>query len=129
MVQRMTISERVISCAFEVSNNLGAGFLESVYENALCLELAHQGIAFEQQKAVNVHYRENIVGSYIADLLVENKLLVELKAVSQFSKQHDAQLMNYLRATGIRVGLLLNFGTPRLGIRRLVWQYNESERI
>ena len=129
MVQGVTISEKVISCAFEVSNKLGAGFLESVYENALCLELAHKGIEFEQQKAINVHYRENVVGNYIADLLVENKLLIELKAVSQFSTQHEAQLMNYLRATDISVGLLLNFGTPRLGIRRIVWQYNETERI
>ena len=129
MLQGITISEKVISCAFEVSNKLGAGFLESVYENALCLELTHQGIEFEQQKAVNVHYRESVVGNYIADLLIENKLLIELKAVSQFSKQHEAQLMNYLRATGINVGLLLNFGTLRLGIRRLVWQYNETERI
>ena len=129
MVQEMTISEKDINCAFEVSNKLGAGFLESVYENALCLELTHQGIKFEQQKAVNVHYRESVVGNYIADLLVENKLLIELKAVSQFTKQHEAQLMNYLRATDISVGLLLNFGTPRLGIRRIVWQYNETERI
>jgi len=129
MVQEMTISEKVINCAFEVSNKLGAGFLESVYENALCLELTHQGIKFEQQKAVNVHYRESVVGNYIADLLVENKLLIELKAASQFTKQHEAQLMNYLRATDISVGLLLNFGTSRLGIRRIVWQYNETERI
>jgi len=128
-VQGATISEKVISCAFEVSNKLGAGFLESVYENALCLEMTHQGIEFEQQKAISVRYRNAVVGHYIADLLVENKLLIELKAVSQFSKQHDAQLMNYLRATGIRVGLLLNFGTPRLGIRRIVWLYNETERI
>ncbi len=129
MAQGMTISEKVINCAFEVSNKLGAGFLETVYENALCLELAYQGIKYEQQKAINVHYRESIVGNYIADLLVENKLLIELKAVAQFNKHHEAQLMNYLRATDISVGLLLNFGTPRLGIRRIVWQYNETERI
>ena len=103
-VQGMTISEKVIGCAIEVSNKLGAGFLESVQENVLCQELTHQGVEFEQQKAVNVHYRESVVGKYIVDLLVESKLLIELKTVSQFSKQHDAQLMNYLRATGISVG-------------------------
>ena len=129
MMQEATISEKVISCAFEVSNKLGSGFLESVYENALCLELAQNGIEFEQQKTVNVHYRKKVVGNYTTDLLIENKLLIELKAVSQFSKQHEAQLMNYLKATNIKVGLLLNFGTPRLGIRRIVWQYNETERI
>jgi len=128
-MQEATISEKVISCAFEVSNKLGSGFLESVYENALCLELAQNGIEFEQQKTVNVHYRKKVVGNYTTDLLIENKLLIELKAVSQFSKQHEAQLMNYLKATNIKVGLLLNFGTPRLGIRRIVWQYNETERI
>ena len=123
------LSERVIGCAFEVSSRLGAGFLETVYENALCVELKRCGIQFEQQKSVDVIYRENIVGLYVTDLLVEKKLLIELKALAQFTRQHDAQVMNYLKATGMKVGLLLNFGTPKLGIRRIVWQYNETERI
>ena len=129
MSQQQTISERVIGCAYEVSNSLGAGFLEAVYENALCLELEVRGIAFEKQKPVSVSYREQTVGHYVADLVVENRLLVELKALPGVTRQHEAQLMNYLRATGIRVGLLLNFGTPKLGIRRIVWQYRETERI
>ena len=129
MSKEKTISERVISCAFEVSNALGSGFLESVYENALALELASKGLAFEQQKQIKVVYRGKVVGNYVADLVVEDGLLVELKALSGFSKTHEAQLMNYLKATGINVGLLLNFGTPRLGVRRLVWQYKETERI
>ncbi len=124
-----TISERVIACAFEVSNRLGSGFLESVYENALCVELQRTGILFEQQKPVNVSYRQEIVGFYVVDILIEGCLLVELKALNQLSRQHDAQVMNYLRATGMKVGLLLNFGTPKLGIRRIVWQYKETERI
>jgi len=124
-----TISERVISCAFEVSNRLGVGFLEAVYENALCVELERQGIQFEQQMPVDVVYRDIIVGFYVVDLLIEKKLLVELKALTQLNRQHDAQVMNYLKATGVKVGLLLNFGTSKLGIRRIVWQYKETERI
>ncbi len=124
-----TLSERVIGCAFEVSSTLGVGFLEAVYENALCVELKRNGIQYEQQKPVDVIYRENVVGFYVTDLIVEDKLLVEIKALSQFSRQHDAQVMNYLKATGMKVGLLLNFGTSKLGIRRIVWQYNEIERI
>lgn len=84
MEQKGVISERVINCAFSVSNKLGAGFLESVYENALCLEFQHQGIVFEKQKSVDVHYRDCVVGSYIVDLLVESRLLIELKAVYSF---------------------------------------------
>ena len=129
MEQGKTLSEKVIKCAFEVSNVLGVGFLEAVYENALCFELKNQGICFERQKPVEVSYRDRIVGNYVTDLLIENKLLIELKALSQITNQHEAQVMNYLKATGLKVGLLLNFGTPRLGIRRLVWQYKETERI
>ena len=124
-----TLSERVISCAFEVSNRLGAGFLETVYENALCIELERQGIVFEQQSPVEVFYRGVTVGLYVTDLLIEKKLLIELKALTQLNRQHEAQVMNYLKATGKTVALLLNFGTPKLGIRRIVWQYNETERI
>ncbi len=124
-----SISRRVIQCAFEVSNRLGAGFLEAVYEKALCIELKRRNIAFEQQKTVDVLYRNECVGTYVTDLLIENKLLVELKAVNQLTCQHDAQVMNYLKATGLHVALLLNFGKTKLGIRRLVWQYDETERI
>jgi len=123
------LSERVIACGFEVSNRLGAGFLEAVYENALCVELRREGIYFEQQKPVNVIYREVVVGFYVVDLVVENQLIIELKALSQLNRQHEAQVMNYLKATGISVALLLNFGTPKLGIRRIVRQYKETERI
>ncbi len=124
-----TVSREVISCAFEVSNQLGAGFLESVYENALCVELQNHGIAFERQKHIEVLYKGHQIGRYVADLIVESSLLVELKALSGFSRQHEAQVMNYLRATGIRVALLLNFGTPKVGVRRIVWQYEETEKI
>ena len=112
-----------------MSNTLGAGYLEAVYENALSVELQAAGIDFERQKPVKVHYRDHLVGNYVADLVVEGKLLLELKALGRLSSQHEAQVMNYLKATGIKVGLLLNFGTPKLGIRRIVWQYQEIERI
>ena len=129
MEQGKSISERVIVCAFEVSNRLGTGFLESVYENALCVELENQGIKFQQQQPLKVIYRERVVGKFVTDLVVENKLLLELKAIPKLADCHKAQVMNYLRATGLSVGLLLNFGSPKLGIRRIVWQYNESEVI
>jgi GxxExxY protein len=124
-----SVSKRVIGCGIEVSNNLGSGFLESVYENALSIELKRQGLRFERQKQLNVAYKGEVVGNYVADLIVEEKLLVELKALSNFTGEHEAQVMNYLRATGLEVGLLLNFGTPRLGIRRIVWQHDDAISI
>ncbi|MCG8487298.1 MAG: GxxExxY protein [Chromatiales bacterium] len=123
--QGEAISKQVIGCGFEVSNVLGAGFFELVYENALCQELDRIGLAFERQKNLHVRYKGQVVGHYIADIVVENKLLVELKALSQLTREHHAQVMNYLRATGLSVGLLLNFGTPRLGVRRVVWQHDD----
>ncbi len=107
-------------CAFTVANTLGAGFLESVYENALCIEMTEQGIAFERQAALQFVYKDRIVGNFVATLVVEGALLVELKALRQLTTDHDAQVMNYLRACGLGVGLLLNFGAPRLEIRRVV---------
>jgi len=124
-----TISQRVIRCAFNVSNTLGAGFLEKVYENALCVELRKDGLKFQSQRPVTVKYKGFQVGEYIADIIVEDKLLLELKALSTLCSSHDAQVMNYLKATNLSVGLLLNFGRPKLGIKRIVWQHNESEKI
>ena len=124
-----TISQRVIRCAFNVSNTLGAGFLEKVYENALCVEFEQKGIRFQAQKPIVVQYNGVRVGEYIADIVVEDRLLLELKALSTFSSSHDAQVINYLKATNLSVGLLLNFGRPKLGIKRIVWQHNETEKI
>ncbi|HEY4174891.1 MAG TPA: GxxExxY protein [Rhodopila sp.] len=114
------VSQRVIGCAFVVLNTLGVGFLEKVYENALVLELRGAGLAVEQQHGVSVHYHGVVVGSYTADLLVENAVLVELKVVSALDGVHQAQCMNYLMATRLRLCLLLNFGNRRLEIKRLV---------
>ncbi|UCB55400.1 MAG: GxxExxY protein [Thiotrichales bacterium] len=121
------LSQRVIGCAFEVSNTLGAGFVEKVYEKALCVELRKTGLGYKCQKPVPVKYKGILVGQYIADIVVEDKLLLELKALSTLCREHEAQLMNYLKATGLSVGLLLNFGRPKLGIKRMIWNHNEPK--
>ena len=114
------LSERIIGCAFAVANGLGSGFLEKVYENALAHELRKAGLTVAQQQGVSVTYDDVIVGEYAADLLVEAAVVVELKAVRALDDVHQAQCMNYLRATGMRLCLLLNFGRPRVEIRRIV---------
>ena len=120
------LSQRVIGCAYEVSNTLGAGFFENVYEKALCVELNNNGLQFQRQKPVLVKYKGSHVGEYIADIIVQNELLLELKAVTDLCREHEAQLLNYLKATGLSTGLLLNFGKPRLGIKRMIWNHDES---
>ena len=129
MVISKRLSERVLKCAQNVSHGLGAGFLEKVYENALCIELTQAGIPFQRQQQFAISYKGKNVGNYIADIVVEDRLLIELKALSGFNKEHDAQVMNYLKATGLTVGLLLNFGVARLGIRRIVWNYDDNTNI
>ena len=123
------LTERVIGCAQNVSRELGAGFLEAVYENALALEFKLGGIEFCRQYELDVCYRNTIVGQYRSDFVIENRLIIELKALSVLNSKHESQVMNYLRASGLTVGLLINFGTPRLGIRRVVWNYNDKENI
>jgi GxxExxY protein len=118
------LSEQVIGCAFEVSNALGSGFLEKVYENALASEIRETtDLRVEQQHPMAVSYKGRVVGEFVADLLVEDRLLVELKAVSALDKIHRAQCVNYLRATGLRLCLLLNFGLPRVEIARVVYRF------
>ena len=114
------ISNRIIGCALTVANTLGSGFLEKVYENALALELRRAGLAVAQQHGISVVYLGVTVGEYVVDLLVEGVLLVELKTVRALDHGHRAQCINYLRATGMQLCLLLNFGTPRLEIKRVV---------
>jgi GxxExxY protein len=113
------VTERVIGCAFRVANALGSGFLEKVYENAMAHELRKAGLIVFQQYAIIVRYDNVVVGDYAADLVVEESLLVELKCVRAFNDIHSAQCLNYLRATGLRLCLLLNFASPRLEIRRI----------
>ncbi len=112
------ITEVVIGCAFEVINELGAGFLESVYEKALLLALRQKGLSAIAQHPIRVNFRGECVGDFFADLLVEGKVVVELKAVKAIAPEHRAQIINYLKATGIEVGLLINFGNPKLEYER-----------
>jgi len=114
------LTEKVIGCAHLISNTLGAGFLEKVYENALVLELRNAGLEVGQQHPVPVFYKSVQVGDYTADLLVEGCVIVELKAVKALDEIHAAQCLNYLRATGLSVCLLINFAKPRLQIKRIV---------
>lgn len=108
----------IIGCAYEVQNELGSGFLESVYEKAMLVALSESGIAAKSQVPINVHFRGRQVGDFYADLLVSDKVIVELKAVERLTPQHKAQIINYLNATGIPVGLLINFGNPKVEIQR-----------
>jgi GxxExxY protein len=114
------LCERVIGAFFEVSNGLGAGFLEKVYEKALVQELALMGIGVRTQVPFSVFYKGLCVGQYLADLVVEGSLLVELKCVERLAGEHSAQCMNYLKASGIGVCLLVNFQKPRVEWRRIV---------
>jgi GxxExxY protein len=113
------LTEMVIGCAYEVHNQLGYGFLEKVYENAMMIALLEKGLAASQQSPVNVHFKEKVVGEYFADIIVGKEVIIELKAVSELSKVHEVQLVNYLKATGIKVGLLINFGEKLKIIRRV----------
>jgi len=114
------ITERIIGCIHEVSNALGTGFLEKVYENALAVELARHGLAALKQYRIPVKYRDVLVGDYVADLFVEEKVLVEVKAVHLLDDIHTAQCLNYLKATGLAVCLLVNFGRSRATVKRVV---------
>lgn len=114
------ITEKIIGCAYAVANELGSGFLEKVYENALVIELLKVGMHTEQQKAIKVYYDGRAVGDFYADLLVEQEIIVELKAQKHLEESHTAQCMNYLKATGLNICLLINFGKPRIEIKRFV---------
>ena len=104
------ITEKIIACVYTVYNKLGFGFLEKVYENAPMIELRKAGLHVEQQCPVEIYYEGEIVGDYVADIIVENKIILELKAVDKILDIHEIQLKNYLNAMNIEVGLLINFG-------------------
>ena len=119
-------TDQILQAFYTVYNTLGYGFLEKVYENALALELKQRGFQVEQQAPVHVYYAGQPVGKYFADLLVENQVIVELKTAEAISTAHEAQLLNYLRATGIEVGLILNFG-PKPQFRRKVFTHHRPQ--
>ena len=111
---------KIRACVFEVFRVLGAGFLEQVYQQALLQELQAQGLRAEGQRELEVTYKGNVVGFYVADIVVEGRIVLELKAAQSLTKAHEAQLLNYLKAGDRRVGLLINFAYPKAEIRRFV---------
>jgi GxxExxY protein len=118
------ITGKVIGCSYTVSNTLGIGFVEKVYENALAHEVRKTGLSVKQQYPFKVCYDGIVVGEFFADLLVGERVLVELKAVSALNDEHTAQALNYLRATGKEICLLINFGTAKIEIKRLLPSVN-----
>jgi GxxExxY protein len=114
------LTYRINGAIFEVNRVLGAGFLEKVYENALRVELKKQGLKADSQVPISVKYKDEVVGEYLADILVEDKVILELKAVDKLQRIYEAQLLNYLKATGIKVGLLVNFKHPKADVKRFM---------
>ncbi len=114
------ITRDILGSAFAVQKEFGYGFLEKVYENSMVVDLQERGRQVAQQVPIDVHYKGVLVGRYIADLLVEGKVLVELKAEKVYNPRHEAQLLHYLKATGIKVGLLINFGEKKCEYKRMV---------
>ena len=117
------ITEKIIGSAYIVSNTLGSGFLEKVYENAFAIEISKHNLVVIKQQPLNVVYDGQIVGEYFADLMIENKVVVEIKAIKEFNQIHQAQLMNYLVACNKQCGLLIKFGKPRIEIKRILNGY------
>ncbi len=122
------LTQIIIGCAYKVHNALGPGFLERVYENALRIELEKIGLRVRQQEPINVSYDGQVVGEYFADLWVDERVVIELKAAQSLVKQHEVQLVNYLTATGIDCGLLLNFG-PSVQVKRKFREYKPKTSL
>ena len=114
------LTEKIIGCAYRVYNRMGFGFLESVYEKCMLIELRKAGLDTESQKSIRVQYDGEVVGDFIADILVNDTVLLELKSVRKLVEAHEVQLVNYLVATGKPVGLLINFGETKVGVKRKV---------
>jgi GxxExxY protein len=114
------LTYKIRGAVFEVNRVLGTGFLERVYERALMVELRQQGLKAECQAPITVQYKAEIVGEYFADIVVEDQIILELKAVDSLQKIHEAQVLNYLKATGYKIGLLINFTHPKAEIKRFV---------
>lgn len=122
MLLHKTLSDSVLGMAFSVHNIIGPGLLESAYEGALVIELAHAGVPFERQRVYPLYYKGELAGAYIADLVVDNSIILELKSVKALGSTMEAQLINYLRLSGVPVGYLLNFRNTRVDWKRFVHQ-------
>ena len=116
------ITGEIISAFYEVYNIMGYGFLERVYENSMMIELEEMGMTVEKQKAIKVYFKKRIVGDYFADILAEEKVIIELKTVSKILPKHEIQLLNYLKATDIEIGLILNFGPDGPKVIRKIFE-------
>ena len=114
------LSEKIIGCVFTIHSKLGNGFLEKIYENALLIELKKAGLKTTSQKTIQVFYDDILVGDFVPDLIVEDRVIVELKCVNSLSSTHSAQCINYLKATKLQFCLLVNFGEERAKIKRLI---------
>jgi GxxExxY protein len=121
------LTRQIIGCAYRVFNTMGSGFLESVYESCMLIELRKLGLSVENQHRIKVYYDGQLVGEFEADLFVEGTVIVELKAVRTLLMAHEVQLVNYLKATGIDVGLLLNFGEQRVEVKRKLRTLPDAE--
>ena len=115
------LTQVIIGCAYRVSSQLGVGFVEKVYENALVIELRKAGLVVEPQKRLLVYYDGQVVGEFSVDILVNEEVILELKAAKAIDEVHQAQLLNYLKAARLHRGLILNFGTPRVQVKRMVF--------
>ena len=120
------LTHRIIACAYKVFNELGFGFLESVYKRSFLIELRERGLRVEAEKPLKVYYRGNVVGDFYVDLFVEDKIVVELKSVSRLAKEHEVQLVNYLNGLKRDVGLLINFGPSGVEVKR---KYREFRQV
>ena len=114
------LTKKIIKCFYKVYDELGPGFLESVYEKSLMIELKELGLKAVNQQSLNVFYKKNLVGDFKADVIVEAKIIIEIKAITKLTSQHEAQLINYLKATGNKLGLLVNFG-EKLEFKRRIF--------
>jgi GxxExxY protein len=121
------LTEKIIGCAMKVHSTLGPGFMESVYQKALVHELLKAGLKVECEKPITVHYDEAVVGDFSADLLVEGRVMLELKANQALAPANEVQLVNYLTASGVETGLLLNFGAERLEFKRKARTYRPKQ--
>ena len=114
------LTEKIIGCAYRVYNTMGFGFLESVYEKCMLMELLKEGLNAESQKPITVYYENEVVGKFVADIIVEDTIVLELKSVKHIAQAHEVQLVNYLVATGKQVGLILNFGEREVEVKRKI---------
>ncbi len=120
VVYHDSLTEQIIGCAYSVGNVLGEGFLEKVYENALAHELEKTGLKVSRQEPIKVFYDGVVVGDYFVDLIVDEEIIIELKAVKNIDNSHLAQCINYLKATGKKLALLINFGNSRVQVKRVI---------